>query len=82
MSNANTNQDLANYVAKLAESEKNRRTSKSVAREIPEVVNTLRTKANKIRALDHLGWSYGDIAASLGIRYQHVRNTMKPGKKQ
>lgn len=36
----------------------------------------LGTKSAKIRYLDGLGWSRGEIAAKLDIRYQHVRNVL------
>ncbi|MEF2550947.1 hypothetical protein VQ042_06145 [Aurantimonas sp. A2-1-M11] len=36
----------------------------------------LPTKAAKIRALDKQGFKRADIARFLGIRYQHVRNTL------
>lgn len=34
------------------------------------------TKADTIRALDHAGYSRSEIAAHMGIRYQHVRNVL------
>jgi hypothetical protein len=34
------------------------------------------TKSAKIRYLNSLGWSRGDIARHLEIRYQHVRNVL------
>ena len=34
------------------------------------------TKSAKIRYLHSLKWSRSDIAAKLGIRYQHVRNVL------
>lgn len=34
----------------------------------------LPTKSAKIRFLTSKGWKRGDIAAKLGILYQHVRN--------
>src|SRR5262249_20156509 len=36
----------------------------------------LSTKSDKIRALSEAGYSRGDIAKFLGIRYQHVRNVL------
>lgn len=36
----------------------------------------LTTKSDKIRYLDHLGLTRGQIAKHLGIRYQHVRNVL------
>ena len=36
----------------------------------------LTTKADKIRALHRAGYSRSQIADFLGIRYQHVRNTI------
>ena len=42
-----------------------------------EVTNGLPTKAAKIRALDKRGFKRADIARFLGIRYQHVRNTLE-----
>lgn len=44
-----------------------------------EIVAGLATKADKIRALDAAGYSRADIARHLGIRYQHVRNTLVRG---
>ncbi len=44
---------------------------------LPEdIVDGLVTKADKIRALSASGLSKTDIATFLGIRYQHVRNTL------
>ncbi|MBP0615873.1 hypothetical protein [Jiella mangrovi] len=40
----------------------------------------LPTKAAKIRALDEKGFERADIARFLGIRYQHVRNTLERPK--
>lgn len=39
----------------------------------------LKTKAEKIRALDVAGFARADIARYLDIRYQHVRNTLVRG---
>lgn len=39
----------------------------------------LKTKADKIRALDAAGFARADIARYLEIRYQHVRNTLVRG---
>lgn len=41
-----------------------------------QVVAGLTTKADKIRALFRAGYSRSEIARSLGIRYQHVRNVL------
>lgn len=41
-----------------------------------EIIKGLVTKADKIRALDRAGFTRAEIAAFLGIRYQHVRNTL------
>ncbi|HEY9056794.1 MAG TPA: AbrB/MazE/SpoVT family DNA-binding domain-containing protein [Aurantimonas sp.] len=41
------------------------------------ITNGLPTKAAKIRALDERGFQRADIARFLGIRYQHVRNTLE-----
>lgn len=41
------------------------------------VTHGLPTKAAKIRALDKRGFKRADIARFLGIRYQHVRNTLE-----
>jgi len=47
-----------------------------------EVSKGLKTKSDKIRALDHAGYPRADIARFLGIRYQHVRNVlMQPDTK-
>jgi len=39
-------------------------------------LNKLPTKSAKIRFLSSIGISRGDIARTLGIRYQHVRNVL------
>lgn len=39
-----------------------------------DVVATLKTKSDKIRALSAAGYTRTEIADFLGIRYQHVRN--------
>lgn len=41
-----------------------------------EIVEGLATKADKIRALTRAGLSRSEVAAFLGISYQHVRNTL------
>jgi AbrB family looped-hinge helix DNA binding protein len=41
-----------------------------------ELTKGLATKSDKIRALSENGYSRGDIARFLGIRYQHVRNVL------
>ncbi|MGN6094227.1 MAG: GIY-YIG nuclease family protein [Luteibacter jiangsuensis] len=41
-----------------------------------DVVEGLATKAEKIRALHGAGFGRAEIARFLGIRYQHVRNTL------
>ena len=41
-----------------------------------ELTKGLKTKSAKIRALSESGYSRGDIARFLGIRYQHVRNVL------
>jgi AbrB family looped-hinge helix DNA binding protein len=41
-----------------------------------ELTKGLATKSAKIRALSENGYSRGDIAKFLGIRYQHVRNVL------
>ncbi len=41
-----------------------------------QVVVGLTTKSDKIRALFRAGYSRSEIARSLGIRYQHVRNVL------
>jgi len=40
----------------------------------------LKTKSDKIRALDRAGWSRSKIADALKIRYQHVRNVLVQDK--
>lgn len=45
----------------------------------PTIMESLTTKADKIRALDSAGFSRTEIAQFLGIRYQHVRNTLIRG---
>jgi AbrB family looped-hinge helix DNA binding protein len=40
------------------------------------------TKSDKIRALSEGGYSRGDIAKFLGIRYQHVRNVLVQSAKK
>lgn len=39
-------------------------------------LDALTTKASKIRLLDAEGWTRSEIAARLGVRYQHVRNVL------
>lgn len=39
-------------------------------------LEALPTKSAKIRYLSEKGWSRGQIAKHLGIRYQHVRNVL------
>jgi AbrB family looped-hinge helix DNA binding protein len=41
-----------------------------------ELTKGLTTKSDKIRALSEAGYTRGDIARFLGIRYQHVRNVL------
>jgi AbrB family looped-hinge helix DNA binding protein len=41
-----------------------------------ELTKRLATKSDKIRVLSENGYSRGDIARFLGIRYQHVRNVL------
>ena len=41
-----------------------------------KVLDSLTTKSAKIRYLDSQGVPRGQIAKSLGIRYQHVRNVL------
>ena len=48
---------------------------KSIKR-LPSEVSSLPTKSSKIRKLDSMGWSRGDISRTLEIRYQHVRNVL------
>ena len=43
---------------------------------VPAAVGKLETKSAKIRALAKLGWKTGDIARSLGIRYQFAYNVL------
>ena len=45
-------------------------------RPMADVVEGLRTTADKIRALFHAGFSRTQIEEHLGIRYQHVRNVL------
>ena len=45
-------------------------------KKIPAEIEKLETKSAKIRALAAKGWSRGDIARVLGIKYQHVRNVL------
>ena len=49
--------------------------SSKKSRAVPKDVAKLETKAAKIRALWIKGWSRGEIANALGIRFQHVYNT-------
>ena len=39
-------------------------------------LNSFTTKSAKIRYLDSLDYSRGEIAKALNIRYQHVRNVL------
>jgi len=45
-------------------------------RPVGEVVQGLRTKSEKIRALANAGYDRAEISQILGIRYQHVRNVL------
>lgn len=51
-------------------------TTKKEAKVIPPEVEALTTKSAKIRKLNELGWTRGEIARGLGILYQHVRNVL------
>lgn len=51
-----------------------------MARSLEPLVEGLRTKADKIRALDKAGITRTEIARFLGIGYQHVRNTLVQGE--
>jgi len=44
--------------------------------EVQDDLATLPTKSAKIRFLDSQGLTRSQIAAKLGIRYQHVRNVL------
>jgi hypothetical protein len=58
-------------------------TQKKAIRSLPKELEALESKSSKIRALAALGWERGDIARTLDIRYQHVRNVLlQPLKKQ
>jgi hypothetical protein len=39
-------------------------------------LDKMETKSSKIRFLNSIGYSRGQIAKYLGIRYQHVRNVL------
>ncbi len=55
------------------------------AHRMQEVVKSLKTKSDKIRALDDAGFARTDIANFLEIRYQHVRNVLtapRPARRQ
>lgn len=43
---------------------------------IEKQMNSLPSKAAKIRFLADAGWERAEIAKKLGIRYQHVRNVL------
>jgi AbrB family looped-hinge helix DNA binding protein len=47
-----------------------------------ELTKGLATKSDKIRVLSENGYSRGDIARFLGIRYQHVRNVLVQSAKK
>jgi AbrB family looped-hinge helix DNA binding protein len=47
-----------------------------------ELTKGLTTKSDKIRALSESGYSRGEIAKFLGIRYQHVRNVLVQSAKK
>jgi hypothetical protein len=58
-------------------------TNKKSIRALPKEVAGIESKSGKIRALAAMGWERGDIARTLEIRYQHVRNVLlTPLKKQ
>ena len=44
--------------------------------QIDGITSGLKTKSDKIRALNAAGVSRADIGRHLGIRYQHVRNVL------
>lgn len=44
---------------------------------VPDFIAEMTTKSAKIRALAAEGFTTGEIAKSLGIRYQHARNVLK-----
>ncbi len=49
---------------------------KKVSTKEQKKINSLPTTSSKIRYLDSLGWSKGDISRFLEKRYQHVRNVL------
>ena len=47
-----------------------------LAKSLNDTLEAFSTKSAKIRFLDSKGYSRGDIARILGVRYQHVRNVL------
>lgn len=51
-----------------------------MTRSLEPLLEGLKTKADKSRALDRAGLTRTEIASFLGISYQHVRNTLVQGE--
>lgn len=52
------------------------KTEKKLPEEDSKEFSNLPTKSSKIRYLAAKGWSRGETAKFMGIRYQHVRNVL------
>jgi hypothetical protein len=52
------------------------KSQKGVSKSEQTKLDSLSTTSGKIRYLNGLGWSRGDISRFLGIRYQWVRNVL------
>lgn len=48
----------------------------AVREEVQTILDGLNTKSAKIRFLNEVGFSRGEISKILNIRYQHVRNVL------
>lgn len=70
-------QDAVSQGQKEATAEANKTSpNKKPIKELPASVQKLETTSSKIRELNSRKWATGDIARSLGIRYQHVYNVI------
>jgi len=52
------------------------KSQKGVSKSEQTKLDSLSTTSGKIRYLNGLGWTRGDISRLLGIRYQWVRNVL------
>lgn len=57
-------------------SNRNTKVIPTIEDSISEKLESLTTTSSKIRFLDSLGYTRGDISRILGVRYQWVRNVL------